>query len=196
MLHVPPLHGRYYNTYCGASTLKLLGEYYGISRSVERWAGACECIPPEGFGAPIAGCSGEQILSGAKKMGFEGFINDHSTLADARHYLKQNIPPVVDWFTEDFYFNRTRHFIDTEGCDGHYSLIVNAGEKKGERVILRDARCKQLIRFSPSDFLRVWFDFTGNSVDHDLSNIILRRMIILYPAGMHVRRHKVPSTAR
>jgi hypothetical protein len=184
MLRLPPLPpGEWTGGYCGPSMMRILGSYYGIERSLQEWSDLCNVTPPGGFGSPTDGCDPEQLIEGGRKAGLEGFVKYHTSIKELGHYIRQGIPPIVDWFTGDFSYKSEEGFIEMDGPDGHYSLVVAAD---ATQLILRDPRCTELLRFNTPDFERAWFDFDANILKDDCSNMGLRMMVIIYPREKNV----------
>ncbi len=76
-------------------------EYYTISKSEKELAKLSKHSEK--------GTKAKNIVLVAKKFGLNATIKDNSTLKDIRDNLKNNIPLIVDWFSQD---------------DGHYSVAI------------------------------------------------------------------------
>lgn len=128
--------------------------YYDVEKSEQELAELTQCDPELGI-------SGEEMLTTVKTMGFEGHIKDDATFTDLEELVvKQQIPVIVDWFSED---------------DGHYSVVVDIDS---ENIYLQDPEIGHLRAMRRSKFYRVWFDFPGEYIKTK-EELTIRRMIVI-----------------
>ena len=139
---------------CGPAVLKMVLAYYGIETTEKELAERTHCDPELGIG-------GEEMLEVVKDMGFGGYIKDNASLADLDELVsKQQIPVIVDWFSED---------------DGHYSVVVDVDS---ENIYLQDPEIGHLRAMRRNKFFRVWFDFPGEFI-RKTEDLTIRRMIVI-----------------
>lgn len=140
--------------FCGPASLKMVLDYYGVSLSEAKIAKLT------GF-TMKKGTSKEDLIRAAKKLGFKAFSKENSSFADIKKFIRKKIPVIVDWFSED---------------DGHYSVVIGIDKRS---ITLMDPQLDEgKIKFSLSDFYRVWFDFPGNYIK-SIKDIVLRVMIVV-----------------
>ncbi len=139
---------------CGPAVLKMVLAYYGVERTERELAELTRCDPNLGI-------SGEVMLATVKTMGFDGYLKDDASLSDLEELVvKQQIPVIVDWFSED---------------DGHYSVVVDIDS---ENIYLQDPEMGHVRAITRSRFYRVWFDFPGEFIQNR-QDLTIRRMIVI-----------------
>jgi len=148
--------------YCGPAALKMVLAYYGVSQPEEKLA-------QELGTKPTPGTPPEALVKVAQQYGFEAQAKEHSTFGDIAQYLKQKVPVIVDWFSSGV--------TEEETSDGHYSVVIDLDDKY---IYLQDPELGRARKFAREDFLRVWFDFPGNSIGSP-QDIMLRQLIAIYP---------------
>lgn len=141
--------------FCGPASLKIILDYYGLEKTEE------ELVNLAGSTA-AHGTSSEDLIRTAKKLGFSAFQTDCATYTDMKQWLRQKIPVIVDWFSQD---------------DGHYSVVVGLDENN---IYLQDPELGQMRAMKKNDFFRVWFDFPGDYLQSK-EDVIIRRMIVIKP---------------
>jgi len=142
---------------CGPACLKMVLDYYGISKTEDELIKLSGCIPEQGL-------PGQALLDAANQCGLEGRIQDRATLDDLQYIVNEKqIPAIVNWFPDN---------------DGHYSVTAGIDE---ENVYLVDPDLGYLRALTRDLFQRLWFDFPGRDIKEP-ENLILRWMIVLYPA--------------
>lgn len=152
MLKVKPF--RQQSGLCGPATLKMVFSYYGVDKTEAAIASATDCDPKLGVEA-------SRMLAYARELGFDGYIQDQSTLEDLeRLVVNQETPVIVDWFSED---------------DGHYSVVVDLDS---ENVYLLDPEIGYVRAMRRVKFFRVWFDFPGDFL-RSAADLTIRRMIVI-----------------
>ncbi|KKS74108.1 MAG: hypothetical protein UV45_C0012G0004 [Candidatus Azambacteria bacterium GW2011_GWB1_42_72] len=120
---------------CGPASLKMVLEYFGMEKSEEELGQLTHC-------------------------GFNALIKDMADFDDIKKYLDQEIPVIVDWFSEN---------------DGHYSVAVNMDK---ENIYLQDPEIGSIRELPLETFKRVWFDFPDKFINSK-DDLILRRIIVI-----------------
>lgn len=149
---------------CGPASLKMILAYYGVDRSEAELATLC------GTDSDL-GTSGEDIKKAAESLGFTVEIHNNSTFEDIQVWLDKKVPVMVNWFTR----GRT-DYTESEVPDGHLSVVVGLD---GEYVYLQDPEIGKLRKVERADFMRVWFDFTGDHIK-SWDEMIIRQLIAIY----------------
>ncbi len=140
---------------CGPASLKMVFDYYGVS-------------VPEKKIAQVAGVSGKKgisaagLIKAAKYFNFKIFKKEKASLNDIRRFLKEGIPVIVDWFSED---------------EGHYSVAVGVDK---ENIVLMDPEAGGIRKIPKEKFVRVWFDFPGEFIKEP-KDLVLRLMLAITP---------------
>lgn len=141
--------------FCGPAALKMVLDYYGISKSEKELAALSGATPTKGVGV-------QGLLKAAKKFGLRGLVKDFSEIRDIRGYvLKKKIPVIVDWWSVD---------------EGHYSVVVDINK---ENIYLQDPEWGRVRAMKIQTFKRVWFDFPGDFLRSKIQ-LNIRRMLALY----------------
>lgn len=164
LLPVKSFQETLHSGYCGPASLKMIFDYYGISKTEEELAKLC------GITADL-GTNDQSLKKAAEKLGFEVKIKHFSSLEDIKEWLDKKVPVIVDWFTR----GRT-DYDESEVADGHYSVVVGLDE---EFIYLQDPELGKLRKIKREDFMRVWFDFTGEYIN-SWQEMIIRQIIAVY----------------
>ena len=152
MLPIKPF--RQTSGFCGAASLKMILEFYGIHKSEKELVKLTKCTKKRGTSA-------QGILNAAKKLGLKGQIKNNASLKDITKFLEMRIPVIVDWFSED---------------DGHYSVVAALDKKN---IYLQDPELGHQKTIPLLTFMRIWFDFPGDFLASK-KELILRRIIVIY----------------
>lgn len=163
MLKVQPFQEALNVGMCGPASLKIVFAYYGIERSEEEMAklsGWKEGLGVDGDGLRIA----------AEGLGFNVRVKDYSSFQDIEYWLKANVPVIVDWFSRG-----RSDYPDSETADGHYSVVAGLDS---EFIHLQDPEIGKIRKIKRPDFMRVWFDFRGNTAVPE--ELIVRQLIAVY----------------
>lgn len=144
--------------YCGPASLHMVLDYYGDQESQDRLADLAGTTEEEGT-------TGEQIVSAAKKLGYEAWLQDESDLEDLKDLVDKGVPVIVDWFSKD---------------TGHYSVVTKIDRDEGT-ITIQDPEIARSRTMDFEEFVGVWFDFDGDVPDED--DFIVRRMIVVEPKG-------------
>lgn len=146
--------------------MKMILEYYGLSKTEKELAELAGL-------SHTAGVSDVSIKRAAEALGFKVEIKNSSSFEDVRYWLDKKVPLVVNWFTRG-----RSDYSDSEVADGHYSVAVGLDERY---IYLQDPEIGQLRKLKREDFLKVWFDFTGEQIN-SWDEMIIRQIIAIYPA--------------
>lgn len=147
--------------FCGPACLKIVLGYYGTKVSERKLGRMMRCKSDEGV-------KSDMIVKTAKKLGFEAFIKDKSTLGDLAIYVrKKNIPVIVEWFYVD---------------EPHYSVV---SEFDKENIYLIDPLDGIPKALRHKQFEKLWFGFEGFSHLSSHRQLTIRRMIVIHPKDEH-----------
>lgn len=152
---------------CGPASLKMVLAYYGLERSEEKLAKLCGTDPD-------LGTSAEGIKQAAESLGFTVEIKNNSTFEDIQAWLDKKVPVIVNWFTR----GRT-DYSSSEVSDGHLSVVVGLDD---EYIYLQDSEIGKLRQIARDDFIKVWFDFTGEYIN-SWDEMIIRQLIAIQKDG-------------
>jgi len=167
LLKVKSFQEKLNSGYCGPASLKMVMSYFGQDYGEDEVALKCNCDPN-------LGVSAESIREAAESYGFEVVIQDNSNYEDLGLWLNRGVPVIVDWFTggrNDYGYGKVP--------DGHYSVVVGLDIKN---IYLQDPEIGEMRTIGREDFIRVWFDFAGSSINQ-WKDITLRQIIAIYPKG-------------
>ncbi|MSU54295.1 MAG: hypothetical protein EXS48_00445 [Candidatus Staskawiczbacteria bacterium] len=160
LLPVKPFQETLFKSMCGPASLKMVFDYYGIEKSEEeiaKLAGTTDDL----------GTDDQGIKKAAEELGFTVEIKNESSFEDIQVYLSKKTPVIVNWFT------RGRiDYDDSQVPDGHYSVVVGLDD---EFIYLQDPEIGKLRKIERDDFMKVWFDFTGEYIKPD--ELIVRQLI-------------------
>lgn len=139
---------------CGPACVKMILDYHGITASEREIAKIAKASRRKGTSA-------QDLERAAKHYGCDAFIQDTSTIADIRRYVrKEKIPVIVDFF---------------EGDDGHYSVVIGIDK---ENIYLQNPAMGRYHAMALQSFRRVWFDFTSPYPNRQ-EDFILQRLIVI-----------------
>ncbi len=148
---------------CGPASLKILLSYYGIEKDEKELANLCGAKKD-------LGTDDQGIKKAAESLGFKVEIKNNSSFADIEKWLDKNVPIIVNWFTRG-----RADYPDSETADGHYSVIVGLDDKF---IYLQDPEIGKMRKIKRDDFMRVWFDFSGELIKPE--ELIIRQIIAVY----------------
>ncbi|OGZ73109.1 MAG: hypothetical protein A2908_01090 [Candidatus Staskawiczbacteria bacterium RIFCSPLOWO2_01_FULL_38_12b] len=162
VLPVKPFQETLHQSMCGPASLKMVFDYYGIEKSEKEIELLCDKTE--------LGTSDQGIKKAAESTGFKAEVKNNSSFEDIQEWLDKKVPVIVNWFT------RGRvDYEDSEVADGHYSVVVGLD---AEFIYLQDPEIGKLRKIEKSDFMKVWFDFTGKYINP--SELIVRQVIAIY----------------
>ncbi len=148
---------------CGPASLKIVLGYYGIEKSEQELAVL--------VGKGDLGTDEKGIAKAAESFGLQVTIKNESSFEDIGEWLGKGVPVIVNWFTRG-----RSDYPDSEVADGHYSVVTGLD---GEYIYLQDPEIGELRTITRDDFVRVWFDFSGETIKPE--ELIIRQLIAVYP---------------
>ena len=163
LLPVKPFQETLHQSMCGPASLKMVFDYYGIEKSeleLAKLAGTTDDL----------GTDDQGIKKAAEELGFKVEIKNNSTFKDIQGWLDKKVTVIVDWFTRG-----RADYEDSEVADGHYSVVVRLDQ---EFIYIQDPEIGKLRKIEKEDFMKVWFDFTGEYIKSD--ELIVRQLIAIY----------------
>ena len=163
LLPVKSFQETLHQSMCGPASLKMVFDYYGIDKSEEeiaKLAGTTDDL----------GTDDQGIKKAAEELGLKVEIKNNSTFEDIQGWLDKKVPVIVNWFTRG-----RADYEDSEVADGHYSVVVGLDE---EFIYIQDPEIGKLRKIEREDFMKVWFDFTGEYINPD--ELIIRQLIAIY----------------
>ena len=148
---------------CGPASLKIVLDYYGLSKSEKELAELTGMTL--GLGADDKG-----IVYAAETFGFKTLIKNESDFSDIENWLAKGVPAILNWFTRG-----REDYPPSEMVDGHYSVVIRLDDNF---IYLQDPEIGGVRKIKREDFLRVWFDFRREYIKAD--ELILRQLIAVY----------------
>ncbi|QQG43064.1 MAG: C39 family peptidase [Candidatus Daviesbacteria bacterium] len=164
LLPVKPFQESLNKGYCGPASLKMVLDYYGVNKTEKELAKLANTTTD-------LGTNDQSLKKAAEILGFKVDIKNYSSFEDTKNWLDKKVPVIVDWFTR----GRT-DYDESEVADGHYSVVVGLDE---EFIYLQDPEIGKLRKIKKDDFMRVWFDFTGEYIS-SWPEMIIRQVIAIY----------------
>lgn len=161
LLPVKPFQETLHASMCGPASLKMVLAYYGVEKDEEEIALQCGRDPD-------LDTDDEGIKKAAESYGFKVEIQNEASFEDVQGWLDKKVPVIVNWFSRG-----RADYSDSEVADGHYSVVVGLDK---ENIYLQDPEIGELRIFTRDDFMRVWFDFTGEYID-SWEDMIVRQLI-------------------
>lgn len=162
-IDVKPFQEKLSMGYCGPASLKMVLDYYGISKTED------ELAPLMGWDRDL-GVSDQGIKKAAESFGFKVEIQNESSFDDIEKWLDKKVPVIVDWFTRG-----RQDYTEADVPDGHYSVVVGVDD---EYIYLQDPEIGHERKIEKEDFMLVWFDFSGETIKPD--ELIIRQIIAIY----------------
>ena len=153
LLKVKPL--KQSPSFCGPVCLKMVLAYYGVQKSEKGLARACKTT--QEYGTTSTG-----VVRGSRKIGFKATLRWRSSFSDIAKLLKNNVPPIVNWFSVD---------------DVHYSVVIGLDKKY---VYIVDPEIGRRRKIERKKFLPLWFDRMGDN-PAKYRKIVPRPLIAVYP---------------
>lgn len=164
LLPVKPFQETLHGGFCGPASLKMVLDYYGVKQEEDRLAQLCGKDS-------VLGVDALSIKKVAEKYGFTVEIQNNSSYQDITNWLSQKVPLIVNWMS------RGRiDYPESAVPDGHYSVVVGLDQNQ---IYLQDPEIGHLRTVSRYDFMRSWYDFTGDCIN-SWNEIILRQLIAIY----------------
>jgi ABC-type bacteriocin/lantibiotic exporter with double-glycine peptidase domain len=163
LLKVKPFQETLNADMCGPASLKIVLDYYGIVKSEKELIKLCKIKKGLGW-------DDKDIKKVAEKLGLKVAIKNNSSFKDIENWLKKDVPVIVDWFTRG-----RNDYSEAETADGHYSVVAGLGDKF---IYLQDPEIGKIRKIKRDDFMRVWFDFSGEYIKAE--ELIVRQIIAIY----------------
>lgn len=163
MLDVKPFQEILHAGMCGPASLKIVLDYYELVKTEQELAELTGTT--NGMGT-----DDKSITRVAESLGFKAVIKNESNFSDIEEWLKKGVPVIVNWFTRG-----REDYPPSEMADGHYSVIVGLDD---DFIYLQDPEIGGLREISRYDFMKVWFDFSGEYIKAD--ELIVRQLIAIY----------------
>lgn len=167
LLPVKPFQETLHASVCGPASLKMVLAYYGEEKDEKEIAEKCGRDPK-------LGTDDMSIKKAAESYGFKVEIQNEALFEDIQRWLDKKVPVIVDWFTRG-----RSDYGDSEVPDGHYSVVVGLDK---DNIYLQDPEIGKMRTLERSDFMRVWFDFTGEYIN-SWDEMIIRQLIAIQKDG-------------
>lgn len=164
LLKIKPFQETLHKGYCGPAVLKMVLQYYGVEQSEKALAKLAGTTKS-------GGTDDKAIVAALKKFGLKPRIKNNASFSDIEKYLQKDIPVIVDWFTRG-----RKDYPDSAVADGHYSIVVGLDEKF---IYLQDPEIGGLRKLARDEFLRVWFDYSGEFLKSP-KQMIIRQIVVVY----------------
>lgn len=165
LLAVKPFQETFRGSYCGPASLKMVLGYWGINKSEEEVAVACNRNPD-------LGTDDMSLKKAAESYGLRVEIENNASFDSVQKWLDRRVPVIVNWFTRG-----RRGYGDEEVPDGHYSVVVGLDDT---HIYLQDPEIGHLRKLERDDFMRVWFDFKPAHIT-SWDDMIIRQIVAVYP---------------
>jgi hypothetical protein len=162
-LNLKPFQETLHVGMCGPASLKIMLDYYGIDKTEKELAELAGSNPE-------LGVNDKDIVRAAESLGFKAEIKNESSFEEIGWWLEKGVPVIVDWFTRG-----RQDYDDSEVADGHYSVVAGLDD---EHIYLQDPEIGGERKIKRGDFLKVWFDFTGETIKSD--ELVIRQIIVIY----------------
>jgi len=163
LLNVKPFQETLHACMCGPASLKIVLDYYGVDKTEKELAELAGLNPELGI-------NDKDIVRVAESLGFKAEIKNESSFEEIEKWLGKGMPVIVDWFTRG-----RQDYGDLEVADGHYSVVVGLDD---EYIYLQDPEIGGERKIKRENFMRVWFDFSGEYIKPD--ELIIRQIIAIY----------------
>ncbi|MBI4708864.1 MAG: C39 family peptidase [Candidatus Portnoybacteria bacterium] len=164
LLKIKPFQEALHKGYCGPAVLKMILGYYGIDiseKELAKLSGASKNM----------GIDDKAIVAVLQKSGLKAAVKNNANFSDIKGYFSKNIPVIVDWFSRG-----RQDYAESEVADGHYSIVAGLDEKF---IFLQDPEIGKMRKLKREDFLRVWFDYSGE-YPKSKNQFIIRQLIAVY----------------
>lgn len=163
LLSLQPFQETLHEGMCGPASLKIVLAYFNIEKSENELA--------ELVGVTELGSNAEGIIKAVQNLGLTAEEHNESSFEDIQAWLDKKVPVIVNWFTRG-----RGDYPATAVADGHYSVVAGLDENY---IYLQDPEIGDLRKIAKDDFMRVWFDFSGETIRSN--ELIVRQLIAIYP---------------
>jgi len=164
LLPVKPFQETLHGGYCGPASLKMVLDYYGVTKSEKELAEMLKCDPEHGT-------DDKSIAETAKDLGFKVEIKEESSFKDIKGWLDKKVPVIIDWFTRGRY-----DYPEDDVADGHYSVAIGLDNRF---IYLQDPEVGRVRKINKEDFYRVWFDFSTDYFERSEKQGSCRRQVLI-----------------
>ena len=166
LLNVQPFQETLHAGMCGPASLKMVLDYWGVSKTEKELAELCQT-------ETTLGTNDAALKRAAEILGFEVEIKNNSSFDDIQEWLDKKVPVIINWFSKG-----RDDYSASEVADGHYSVVVGLDD---EHIYIQDPEIGNLRKIKKDDFLKVWFDFTEEQIN-SWDEMVIRQIIAIYPA--------------
>ena len=163
ILNLKPFQETLNASMCGPASLKIVLKYYGVEATEK------ELAKLVGWNKNL-GIDDKGIEKAAKSFGFKVKIKNNSSFKDIEKWLDKKVPVIVNWFTRG-----RKDCSDSDIADGHCSVVAGLDDKF---IYLQDPEIGKIRKLKRDDFMKVWFDFTGEYIKPN--ELIIRQIIAIY----------------
>ncbi len=164
MIDIKPFQETLNAGMCGPASLKMVLAYYGIEKTEKELAELC------GAEAEL-GTNDASLQKAAESLGMKVEIQNNASFDDIQLWLSKKVPVIVNWFSRG-----RSDYPDSAVADGHYSVVVGLDD---QNIYLQDPEIGLIRTIKRSDFVKVWFDFTGSQIN-SWDEMIIRQLIAVY----------------
>jgi len=151
---------------CGPISFKMVMDFYGFDRPVEYWKEVTgkEFINGD-TGAVEFGYWDEMFVDNVKKLGYQGFCKDNSSIDEIKDYISREIPVIVNWFSPE------------QGS--HFSVVSGV---EGDKIYFADPCFGEIKEYNVNWFLERWSDHGLVPMDYpDNDPGWVHRICVVYP---------------
>ncbi|MFH1990267.1 MAG: C39 family peptidase [Patescibacteria group bacterium] len=122
---------------CGPAALKIVSEYLGLSASEKYIAKLSKTTKTKGTNP-------QDLVEGAKNLGFSAYQKEHLTLNEVKNLIKKGIPIIANYQYEPQF------------GEGHYAVIIGFSK---DNFILSDPGITEGYQVAPiKEFMKNWFE--------------------------------------
>jgi len=162
-LGIQPFQETLHQSLCGPASLKIVLGFYDEQKTESELATLCDWN--ESYGVDDV-----NIKQAAEALGYQVEIINDSNFEEIEKWVEKKVPVIVNWFTRGRY-----DYPESDVADGHYSVVEGLDD---DYIYLQDPEIGGIRKLKKEDFLRVWFDFSGENMSPE--NLIVRQIIAIY----------------
>lgn len=138
---------------CGPASLKILLTHFGKEYSEKELAKLCNATID-------FGTDHQDLVKAVKEIGAYCFTKENATIEDLKFFIKNDLPVIVGWWSED---------------GDHYSVMYDINE---ENIYLMDPQIDAIknegnISMPTKNFLELWYDFEGKNNERKVSRWLM-----------------------
>lgn len=161
-LNVEEFQETLHESMCGPASLKIVLGYFGVQKEEQELANLS--------GKTDLGTTDSSLKSAVESLGFKVDIKNESSFEEIQEWLDKGVPVIVNWFSRG-----RSDYSDAEVAVGHYSVVTGLDEMN---IYLQDPEIGKVRTIKRDDFMRVWFDFSGETIKSD--ELIIRQLVAIY----------------